>query len=154
MKLRTTLILIVLTAAAWAYQRAYTLNFSGSTTTAITANDTLWTNWQRCDDGRAQALYWKQWVNVGAADSGQVKVIHERAMTNDSTDYLATITTADTVTTLAISVPADTAGAERGLDYQFYPKPCWYIRFGYIGLTGCSDSTNVGYAVLRLDNLQ
>ena len=146
------ILLVVVASIGHASQTTNKLMFlNGSYALSLKSTAACTTKWYDCNRGRVQALYFQGWVNKGATDSVRVKVDYQRLVLPD-TGYIVTAT--DTVTTAAIGRPADTLGTPRGFDRQYTPKPCWRIRFIYTGLSGNSDSTNVGNAVLRQDDLQ
>ena len=153
MKNRTVTFLLavaLLAGAAFAGQNWMAMSFrNGATTMKIAGTAACTTKWVTCIGWRYQALYWRQWVNPGATDSGRVKWDVQAAVT----DTLFPDSEADSIRSLAISLPADTTGAARAFFVQYFMDgPAFKMRLIATGLADNSDSTYIGNVYVSHDD--
>ena len=83
--MRAIVAVAVMVGFALAGVQTFDMRFlDGSAVMAIPASAACTTNWQPCDRGRAQSLYWREWVAVGATDSARVKIDVQYAVKDTS----------------------------------------------------------------------
>ena len=149
--MRAMLAVAVLVGFAAAGLQTFPLRFlDGSAAMALPASAACTTNWQICEKGRVQSLEWRLWVEVGATDSARVKIDRQFALR----DTLFPVTAKDTIVSVSVCNVAETTGAPRVHSRQFWPIPCIRERFIVTGLSGNSDSSNVGNLILQTDDVQ
>jgi hypothetical protein len=143
-------VVVVLVGMAAAVPNWMKLQFrDGDLTANVGAGVAETTKWYQCSQWRSGSLYWQQWVVSGSTDSAQYKWDMQYAII----DTLNPDSELDTLRTSAISLPADTTGAARAFNVQYFQELAWRIRYIVTGLTGCSDSAWVGNAVVTHDDL-
>ena len=145
----TAMVVLLLAGVALAGQQTYDIPFlNGSREMAIAGAEACTTKWQPCERGREQTLYWQEWVNVGATDSARLKIDFQIAVKDTAKRVSAT----DTLISLAVCNVLDTTGAPRCHIRTYYPDMCRLIRYIVTGLSGNSDSSNVGNIILQTDD--
>jgi hypothetical protein len=149
--MRAIVAVAVMVGFALAGVQTFDMRFlDGSAVMAIPASAACTTNWQPCDRGRAQSLYWREWVAVGATDSARVKIDVQYAVKDTS----KRISGSDTLISIATCNVLDTTATKPHVfNRQYYPHGIVrWVRYIVTGISGNSNVAYIGNLVLSLDD--